>query len=153
ETLAKVVSAKATQRRYQAELVKAEIDVVAEQKRQKAAEADYERVKAMQQYESIRSPYSAVVTRRQVDPGWLLQPGKPEFLFVVADVREVRVAINVPEIDSGSVKLDDPVTIQIQALGNQPIAGSDIKVTRTSHALDPQARTLRVEIDLDNKDG
>jgi HlyD family secretion protein len=153
ETTAKVVSAKAAQRRWVAELAKAEIDVKAEQKRLKAAEADYERVKAMQQYESIRAPFPAVVTRRQVDPGYLLQLGKPEYLFVVADIRKVRVAIDVPEIDSGSVKLGDPVTIQIQALGNQPISGSDIKVTRTSHALDPQARTLRVEIDLDNKDG
>jgi RND family efflux transporter MFP subunit len=154
ETLAKVASAKAAQRRWQAELAKAEIDVKAEQKRLKAAEADYERVKAMQQYESIRAPFSGVVTRRQVDPGWLLEPGKQQPLLVVADIRKVRVAIDVPEIDAASVKINDPVTIQIQALGSQgTIQGKDIKVTRTSHSLDSQARTLRVEIDLENKDG
>src|SRR5579864_385424 len=75
ESLAKVGSAKAAHRRWQAELAKAQIDVLAEQKRLKAAQADHERVKALQQYESIRAPYSAVITRRLVDPGWLLEQG------------------------------------------------------------------------------
>jgi multidrug efflux pump subunit AcrA (membrane-fusion protein) len=63
------------------------------------------------------------------------------------------VAVDVPEIDSGSVKIGDPATITIQALGGKPITGSDIKVSRTSRSLDPQSLTLRLEIDLDNKDG
>jgi RND family efflux transporter MFP subunit len=150
EVHAKVVSAQAMERRWQTEEAKAAIDILAEQARLEVAQADAERLKALQQYKYIRAPFAGIVTRRKVDPGHYLQPGKPEYLLVIAATKKVRVVVEVPEAEAARVKDKNEVTIGIQALG---VTGMSGKVSRSAWSLDSQSRTLHVEIDLDNPDG
>ncbi len=62
----------------------------------------------------------------------------------------MRVFVDVPQSAAADLmKNGVPVQITSNALA-KPIAG---KITRTSSAVDPQARTFRVEIDVPNPDG
>ena len=55
----------------------------------------------------------------------------------------------MPEADAGLIHKGDAATIRIPALNGETIKAT---VSRTSAALDPGSRTLRVEIDLPNPD-
>jgi RND family efflux transporter MFP subunit len=150
EALAKIESARSSVRRWQSELARAEVDILAEQAKLSVAVADARRVVAMQGYKTIKAPFDGIVTRRNIDPGVLLQPGKPDVLFVVATFDKVRVIVDIPETDAVLINKGDVATIRIPSLEGRVFTGS---VARSSWSLDPQNRTLRVEIDLENAAG
>jgi RND family efflux transporter MFP subunit len=132
-----------------ASLVKANADVKAAEARVEVAEANQVYTETMLGYLQIRAPYDGVVTQRNVNTGDLVKPGgKP--LFVVCQLDPVRVFVNVPGADAVWVRDGDPVTLQLQGAGGEVFPG---KVTRNARSLDPQARTLRTEIDLPNPKG
>jgi RND family efflux transporter MFP subunit len=106
---------------------------------------------ALLAYARIEAPYDGRVIKRNFDTGHLTQPGSTsEPLFVVARDDVVTVTLDVPEMFALAVDKGDPVLIRLQALAGRTFEG---KVTRTTWALDPKTRTLRVEVDLPNPDG
>jgi len=150
EVRAKVVTAEAMARRWQAELERAKLDVLADEARLAVTQADSDRVKALVEYKTIRAPFDGVVARRLIDVGNFVQPSRAEALLVIMTIDKVRALIDVPEVDAGLVKKGDKVAVRVPAMEGREFAGL---VSRTSWSLDGQTRTLRAEVDLDNKDG
>jgi RND family efflux transporter MFP subunit len=116
------------------------------------AKADLERVAALLQYARIVAPFDGVVTQRTVSPGDLAAPprGRDAPLFTVARVDMVRVVVAVPDAHAARVRVGVDAAVRLDALPGQVFKG---KVSRLAGALDPTKRTLRVEIDLPNRDG
>jgi multidrug efflux pump subunit AcrA (membrane-fusion protein) len=78
---------------------------------------------------------------------------KGDSLFTIVRMDIMRVQVDVPEADAIYIKAGDPARIVIQAQENETVGfRGDINttVTRISYALDPTARTMRVEMQLDN---
>jgi RND family efflux transporter MFP subunit len=146
---ARQLSAEAAVRKARADRDKAAADVQATEARGDVARADALRAEAMLGYAKIRAPYDGVVAARKVDNGDLVQPAGKGWLFTVARLDPVRVVVAVPEADAGLVQEKSPVKLSIRAAQAQPFEGT---VTRTSWVLEPGSRTLRVEIDLPNKE-
>lgn len=113
-----------------------------------------EEMKVMMEYAFIKAPFAGVVTYRGVSPGDLVRnsatfaPAKP--LFVLAKTDVLRLSVEVPERDAVWVDPGDAAEIKFSALPGKVLKGV---VARTSGSLDPQTRSLTVEIDLPNKDG
>ncbi len=61
----------------------------------------------------------------------------------------VTIVVDVPEVAALGVNPGDPVEVAFQALPGKPVEGP---VTRTAWAIEPQTRTLRVEVDIKNSD-
>src|SRR5262249_44886640 len=93
EATARVVSSGAMAKKSRAERDKAAADVDAYQARLEVAKADSRREEAMLAYAKIRAPFDGVIVRRYVDTGHLLQPGKPEALFMIAQRNRVKVTV------------------------------------------------------------
>jgi HlyD family secretion protein len=152
EAQARVTVAEKAVVKAKAELGKAEEDVKAVEAKRKVAEADAARLRSLLEYRFIRAPFSGVVTKRNVDTGHFVQPaaaGKSEPLFTVVRLDTVRVPVDVPEADAGLIKKGEKAVVRIPSLKGAEFSGD---VMRTSAALDPGSRTLRVEIDLPNAD-
>jgi HlyD family secretion protein len=152
EAQARVTVAEKAAVKAKAELGKAGEDVKAAAAKQKVAEAEAARLRSLLDYRFIRAPFGGVVTKRSADTGHFVQPaaaGKTEPLFTVARLDTVRVPVEVPEADAGLIKKGARAMIRVPALAGAEIAGD---VARTSEALEPASRTLRVEIDLPNAD-
>ena len=72
-----------------------------------SAEADRKQTAALLGYTKIKAPFDGVITRRNVDAGWLVQvpagsaPAAP--LFVETRMDTVRVFMDVPEADAAQV--------------------------------------------------
>jgi RND family efflux transporter MFP subunit len=152
EVDARVVSAAAAVRGAKARQKQAEAEVKAAEARREVAAADQEKVKAMLSYTEIRAPFAGVVTARNVHTGHFLQPShnRPDSLFVIAKVDTLRVAVDVPESVAVKVAVGAKAVLKFPALG---IPEVNATVARASGAYSPEARTLRVEIDLPNKEG
>lgn len=115
------------------------------------AQADVERLAAFEKFKRVTAPYAGTITERRIDIGNLVTAGssaasKP--LYRMAQDYPLRVFVNVPQSAAVDLmKVGVPVQIMTNDLAAQSIAA---KITRTSAAIDPQARTFRVEVDIDN---
>ncbi|MBM3995293.1 MAG: efflux RND transporter periplasmic adaptor subunit [Planctomycetes bacterium] len=153
EVKAKVESAQELAKESVAKRDKAKADETAAAARVKVAEADEARVKALADYRFIRAPIPGVVTRRNIHTGHFLQPnasGGPAVLFVVSQTDKLRIHADIPENEAQYMTGNLPAKIDVPIFKDQAF---DDKVARTSQSLDAKSRTLRVEIDYNNKDG
>ncbi len=152
EIAAKIKSAQAKLSESAANIEKADADLVASQSKHKVAQADEQRTQALLSYATLRAPFDGIITERHLDSGHLVQPsgaaGKPLFVVVSADT--VRISVDVPEADAGTVVAGNPAKIKVAALSATPFEG---QVTRTSWTLQSASRTLRVQIDIPNANG
>lgn len=151
EAEAKVTAAQKAAAKSKSEWDKAKSDVKAAAARVNVASAERDRAKSLADYRFIRAPFNGIVTWRKADPGKFVFPAgsdKAEPLFVVMRVDRVRIQVEVPEADAGLVKKGAPATIKVQDINTPEFKA---EVTRTSNALDPASRTMRVEFERPNE--
>jgi RND family efflux transporter MFP subunit len=118
-----------------------------------AADANVRRLEQMEGFKNVYAPFSGVITRRNVDPGALINAGAGvagRELFDMAKLDTLRVFVNVPQSYVPSVKVGMETFITFQELAGEKFKG---KVARTSESIDPNTRTLLTEIDVPNPDG
>ena len=96
---------------------------------------------------AITAPINGYIVRKDVAQGTYVQPGTP--LFEIADLSKVWVLADVYERDIGRVSLGQAASVRVEAYPEQPFVG---KVGFIFPAVDPNTRTLRVRIELANKD-
>jgi RND family efflux transporter MFP subunit len=135
----------------EANLEKANADVKAAEAQVKVAKADHQYAETMLAYARIAAPFDGVVYRRNVSTGDFVEPAaagaKGQPLYVVRQNDPVRVVVNVPGAEAAWIKDGDPVSFRLQGAGGEFFRGT---VTRNARSLDPQARTLRTEIQVAN---
>ena len=106
-----------------------------------------------QSYEKIYAPFDGVVTARNTDIGALIDAGSASAskeLFHMAAIRTLRIYVAVPEAYSRLVTVGMAAGITLDEFPGRSFDG---KVMRTANAIDPAARTLRVEVDVENPTG
>lgn len=117
-----------------------------------ASKARLEAIENRIAYLTIKAPFSGFVTKRLVDIGSLVQNGmkqsNPIAMFEIQQTNPIRLTVEVPEADAFSVKVGTEVGIEFPELSGANVLG---KVTRSAKVLDPASKTMRVEIDLPNK--
>lgn len=117
-----------------------------------AAEANVRRLEQMESFKKVYAPFSGVITRRNVDPGALINAGATagREMFTIANVSTLRVFVTVPQAYATAIKPGMKAAITMQEFPGQKFFGT---VARTADAIDPATRTLRTEVDVANKDG
>ena len=116
------------------------------------AQADLDRLKALEGFKHVVAPFDGIVTARNTDVGNLINAGaggKGSELFRVADEHEARVYVDVPQTDAGQIKLG--LTAQLQ-LPENPGVTVPAKVAAISDAVSVASRTMQVELMADNPD-
>jgi RND family efflux transporter MFP subunit len=121
-------------------------------------QSDYDEHKAWLSYATIRAPYDGKVVLRNVHTGHFVQPANTgsankmaEPLFVVMREDIMRCTFQVPEYDAVLAKRGSKAIVRCDnAIKNRDFEGT---VTRTSWALDNSARTVLVEVEIENKTG
>jgi RND family efflux transporter MFP subunit len=118
-----------------------------------AANANVRRLEQLESFKRVYAPFSGVITRRNTDVGALISAGsntQGKELFDVAQFDPLRVYVNVPQINSPSIRRGMPAYIDLREFPGQKFTG---KIVRTADAIDPGTRTLLTEVDVPNKDG
>ena len=94
---------------------------------------------------ALRAPIAGSITESHVLPGAAVEAGAP--VFTVADLSVVDVVAEVPEAALPSVRVGQRATIGISAYPGMRFAGN---VERLRDALNPETRTVRAVIHVDN---
>jgi membrane fusion protein, multidrug efflux system len=118
-----------------------------------ASDANVRRLEQLEGFKDVYAPFTGVLTRRNVDPGALINAGAGvagRELFDIARVDPLRVFTSVPQAYAPNIRVGEQTVITLQEFPGQKFIG---KVARTSEAIDPSTRTLLTEVDVPNKDG
>lgn len=93
----------------------------------------------------VRSPIAGKVTSFNAPAGLLVQPGSPPAPYSVANVTVKWMLANVPEGESASYHVGQPVEVKVMAYPDRIFAG---KVSKIYEAVDPNTHrvTIRSEI-------
>ncbi|XAH22950.1 efflux RND transporter periplasmic adaptor subunit [Xylophilus sp. GW821-FHT01B05] len=127
-------------------------DLAAKQSVVNALQANVERTQALKQYARLAAPFDGIITARNTDVGALINVGGApgSELFVVSDVRRLRVYVNVPQrqvafIGAGSkAQLTTP---------ERPTRVYTATVDSTARSIQASSGAMLVQLTVDNKAG
>jgi cobalt-zinc-cadmium efflux system membrane fusion protein len=103
-------------------------------------------VKAPPSFEvPVRAPISGMVVEQDVSAGQLIQPGTTQ-CFMISDISNVWVLVNVYQKDLPYVRVGDTVTIQTDTYP-EVFHG---RISYVAASLDPNTRTLQARIETNN---
>ena len=118
-----------------------------------AADANVRRLEQLEGFKKVYAPFSGVLTKRNVDPGALINAGAGAAgreLFDIARVDPLRVYTSVPQAYAPYIKVGALTTVTLQEFPGQKFSA---RIARTAESIDPNTRTLLTEVDVPNKDG
>ncbi len=114
-----------------------------------SAQAEIDRLQDLIAFQKVTAPFDGTITERRVDIGDLVTAGSTvntTSLFRIAQSTRLRIFTDVPQSIALAIRNGDDAT----ALWNgRSVVG---KVARNSQAINPASKTLRVEVDVSNKD-
>jgi len=118
-----------------------------------AAKANVQQLQTQVGFEKVIAPFSGTVTARNYDIGALLSPTNTSVgseIFDLAQTDPLRVFINVPQEYANDIQLKETAKLYIR---NFPTRAFEGVVFTTAGAVDPNTRTLLVQIDFPNPKG
>ena len=113
-------------------------------------QADVDRLTTLTQFKQVTAPYDGVITERRIDIGNLVTAGSTSsttLLYRMSQDDPMRVFVDVPQSAAAEMTVGRSTAITANSLPGQVFHGA---ITRTAQAIDPRARTLRVEVDIPN---
>jgi RND family efflux transporter MFP subunit len=127
-------------------------DAAAKSASEASARQNVKRLEDLESFKRVVAPFDGVVTARNTDVGALINAGESSGaeLFRVADIHKLRVFAQVPEPYAIATRAGLKAELHF---AEHPGDTYPAETVRTSNALDPNARTLQVELALDNEKG
>jgi len=108
---------------------------------------------ALTEFKQVKAPFDGTITERKIDVGNLVTAGSASTttpLYRMAQTDPLRVFVDVPQSASGDLmRAGIPAEIRADGTRGGTFLGS---VARTAESLNPQARTMKVEVDMPNAD-
>jgi RND family efflux transporter MFP subunit len=129
-------------------------DLAAKTAAVQAAEANVQRLQALEGFKRIVAPFDGVVTERNANIGALVNAGAGanpgSSLFKVADVHLLRVYVHVPQSYSAQVKNGMKASLFLPQYATRTFPAT---VVSDAGAVSDQSGTLLVELEVQNLDG
>lgn len=110
------------------------------------------RLNYLKQFQEVYAPFDGTITQRSIDIGSLILGNlneTPQELFQIVDTHLIRFFVQVPQNYFRQVKVGLEAEVTIREFPEKIFKGT---VTRYAKALDPNARTLLTEVDVENRD-
>ncbi len=141
-------------RQAEAQVATAKAAVASARGQLEYARANVRKTQTLVAYTRLTAPFAGVITRRYADHGAMIQAGTASQTQTMPIVRlsqidTLRLTLAVPESAVPSIKLKTPVTVSVPAIG-RTFQGA---VARFADRLDPDTRTMPVEVDVTNPSG
>jgi RND family efflux transporter MFP subunit len=117
-----------------------------------ASQANVERLEVLAGYKKITVPFDGVVTARTTDVGALINAGGSGGppMFVISDIKKLRVYVNVPQSYVPAIKLGAKALISVPEYLNRTFAAT---VEASAQAVDATSGTTQMQLALDNAAG
>jgi cobalt-zinc-cadmium efflux system membrane fusion protein len=148
---ADVIGSAELQRR-EAELTQAQAELAAARDQLRLLGMPDEAIEALESSRKMNSvsrvvaTMSGTVLERHIAMGQVIQPA--DTVFEIADLSNVWMVADVPEPNAGTLRIGQAVEANIAALPGEVFRG---KLTFVSSTVNPETRTVRVRMDVDNR--
>jgi RND family efflux transporter MFP subunit len=118
----------------------------------KSAQANVDRLVAMEDFKRLVAPFDGIVTARDTDIGALINVGAAggAQLFVVSETSKLRIFVNVPQNYVPSVPSGTQATITVPEHPDKTYSGT---VEDSAQAVNPATGTTLMQIIVDNRAG
>jgi RND family efflux transporter MFP subunit len=135
----------------EAQVSTAKAAIAAAQQQLEVARAAESKTRTLVGYSQITAPFDGVITHRYADTGAMIQAGTSSQTQSMPLVRlsqndRLRLVIPVPASAVPRVQLGARVAVTVQSL-HKTVSGT---VARFADRLDPETRTMHVEVDVQN---
>jgi RND family efflux transporter MFP subunit len=131
----------------------AESELVASKAQVTLDEADVDQLTTLTEFKKVKAPFDGTIVQRDIDIGDLVTAGSgsgTSALYRVTLNEPMRVFVDVPQSAADDLLTGNAkATITVGGAAGRHYVGS---VSRTSRAINPKSRTLRVEVDIPNAD-
>lgn len=97
----------------------------------------------------VKAPMSGYIVEKSIVEGMMLREDISEPVFTITDFNNLWIMVNIFEKDIHRVKVGDVAKISTIAYPNQIIEG---KIDKIFNIIDPESRTMRARILVENKD-
>jgi len=108
---------------------------------------------ALAEFKLVKAPFDGTITERKIDVGNLVTAGSSTTttpLYRMAQTDPLRVFVDVPQSAAGELmNAGIPAEIRVSGAVGGVFSG---KIARSAESINPQARTMRVEVDMPNAD-
>lgn len=127
-------------------------DLAARQSLVKGLQANVERIQATKQYARLVAPFDGVVTARNTDVGALVTAGAApgQELFVVSDIRRLRVYVTVPQRQVPDIRVGAQATLSVP---ERPGRSYTARVESLAQAIQAGSGGMLVQLAVDNRAG
>jgi membrane fusion protein, multidrug efflux system len=117
-----------------------------------AGQANVERLEVLAGYKKITAPFDGIVTARDTDVGALINAGGTSGppMFVVSDIKKLRVYVNVPQNYVPAIKIGAQALLTMPEYPNRTFPAT---VEASSQSVDANSGTSRMQLALDNPKG
>src|SRR5579864_649328 len=117
-----------------------------------SSQANVERLEALAGYKKITAPFDGIVTARNTDVGALINAGGTNSapMFIVSDIKKLRVYVNVPQTYVPSVKVGAKAKISVP---EYPTRTFEATVEASAQSVDVTSGTTQMQLGLDNPAG
>src|ERR1700728_50450 len=118
----------------------------------KAAQANVDRLVALEGFKRLIAPFDGIVTARETDIGALINVGAAggAELFVVSETDKLRLYVNVPQNFVPSVPPGTKATIRVPEHPDKTYSGT---VEASAQAVNPSTGTTLMQLIVDNSAG
>lgn len=97
----------------------------------------------------LRSPLAGTITEIKVNPGMEVRPELTDPLYVISDLSQLWLWIDVFEKDIAKIAVGQPITVRVASWPDYAFYG---KVDYISQVVNPQTRSIQVRCQLDNSE-
>jgi len=107
---------------------------------------------ALAAFKQVKAPFDGTITERKIDVGNLVTAGSGSTttpMYRMAQTDPLRIFVDVPQSAAGEL-MNSGVPAEIHAAGAVGGVFSG-KIARSAESINPQARTMRVEVDMPNE--
>ena len=136
----------------QQEIDERSADLASKEAQVNSMSANVQRLEALASYKNVTAPFDGVVTERNTDVGALINggTGSGAAMFVVSDVKKLRLYVNVPQSYLPGIRMGAKATVTVPEYAGRTFPAT---IEASSQSVDVSSGTTRMQLAIENPKG
>lgn len=133
----------------QQEIDERSADLASKEAQVNAQQANVQRLEALASYKNVTAPFDGVVTERNTDVGALINggTGAGAAMFVVSDVKKLRLYVNVPQSYLPGIKMGAKAVVTVPEYAGRTFPAT---IEASAQSVDVSSGTTRMQLAIEN---
>lgn len=134
----------------QQEIDERSADLASKEAQVNSMQANVARLVALASYKNVTAPFDGIVTERNTDVGALINggTGSGAAMFVISDVKKLRLYVNVPQSYLPSIKMGAKATVSVPEYAGRSFPAT---IEASAQSVDISSGTTRMQLSIENK--